>query len=98
MDNNDDYKIDYSPDGKTFSPLLIIKKEYGEIGYGMDTMITESGDPEYVSQLDFQPVSAKFLKIYATGGDNNYSISELTVITERKGPEEIKPTPGPAPE
>lgn len=98
VDNNDDYKIDYSPDGKTFSPLLIIKKEYGEIGYGMDTMITESGDPEYVSQLDFQPVSAKFLKIYATGGDNNYSISELTVITERKGPEEIKPTPGPAPE
>ena len=64
----------------------------------MDTMITKSGHPDYVSQLDFQPVSARFLKIYATGGDNNYSISELKVITGRKGEgPEAKPKPVPVP-
>ncbi|MCD4720304.1 MAG: discoidin domain-containing protein [Desulfobacula sp.] len=94
VDNNDNYRIDYSQDGTQFSPLLIIKKGYGKIGHGIDTMTTRNGHPDYVSQLDFQPVPARFLKIYALGGDNNYSISELKVITGRKGEE---PEAGPIP-
>lgn len=84
VDNNDNYMIDYSLDGTEYFPLLIIKKGYGKIGHGMDTMTTRNGHPDYISQLDFQPVSARFLKIYAAGGDNNYAISELKVITERR--------------
>jgi len=99
VDNNDDYRIDYSLDAGNFFPLLTIKRAYGEMGHGMDTMITKSGHPDYIPQLDFQPVWARFLKIYASGGDNNYSVSELKVITGRKGKgPEAKPMPVPVPE
>lgn len=78
VDNNDNYKVDYSTDGSSWTNLLYISSGYGEIGWGMDTMSTISGDPEYISQLDFSAkVEARYLKIYATGGDNMYSVSEL---------------------
>ena len=33
--------------------------KYGEVNFGMDTMSTFSGDPEYISQLDFAPVMSR---------------------------------------
>jgi hypothetical protein len=77
VDNNDDYKVDYSTNNVTYTNLFNISEAYGEVTYGMDTMSTQAADPEYISQLDFATVTARYLKIYATGGDDMYSVSEL---------------------
>ncbi|MFH1148062.1 MAG: hypothetical protein V1736_10205 [Pseudomonadota bacterium] len=80
VDNNDDYAIDYSLDGSNWSNLVIILSSYGNIAVspgGMDTMSSISTGPEYIPQLDFAPRQAQYLKVYATGGDNMYSIAEL---------------------
>jgi hypothetical protein len=60
----------------TFTNLVYIPSWYGEIGWGMDTMSTAFGNPEY-SGIDFTAVTARYLRIYATGGDNCYAVSEL---------------------
>lgn len=79
VDNNDYYKVDYSLDNSSWNNLFYIRAADGEVGWGMDTMSTVSGDPEYISGIDFSPVNARYIKFYATGGDNMYSISELQV-------------------
>lgn len=77
VDNNDAYQFDYSVDNSAWSNLFSIQVGYGEIGWGMDTMSTDSSSSEYISQLDFSPVDAQFLRVSAIGGDNLYSISEI---------------------
>jgi hypothetical protein len=77
VDNNDNYKVDYSTNNVTYTNLFTISSGYGEVGWGMDTMSTVSGNSEYISQIDFSTVTARYLKIYATNGDNCYSVSEL---------------------
>jgi hypothetical protein len=77
VDNNDGYKIDYSTDNVTYTNLMNISAAYGEVGWGMDSMYTLLGGPDYVSGIDFSMVTARYLKIYATGGDDMYSVSEL---------------------
>jgi hypothetical protein len=77
VDNNDNYKIDYSTDNISYTNLFTVQIGYGDIGNGMDTMSTVSGNGEYVPGIDFAQVTARYLKIYATGGDNMYSVSEL---------------------
>jgi hypothetical protein len=78
-DNNDQYEFAYSTDNITFTTLMISQVSYGEIGFGMDTMSTFSGDPQYISQLDFAPVNAQYVRFRATGGDNSYAFSEVAV-------------------
>jgi len=46
-------------------------------------MSTHGGDLEYVSQLDFAPVEARFARIMATGGDNLYAVGEVAFSGER---------------
>jgi hypothetical protein len=77
VDNNDGYKIDFSTDNVTYTNLMSISSAYGEITYGMDTMSTQAANQEYMSQLDFATVTARYLKIYATDGDDCYSVSEI---------------------
>ncbi len=77
VDNNDAYQFDYSTDNSVWSNLFSIQVGYGEISWGMDTMSTDSLSSEYISQLDFAPVDAQFLRVSALGGDNFYSISEI---------------------
>lgn len=77
VDNNDNYSVEYSLDNSTWTNLFSISSSYGEIGWGMDTMSTLSGNPEYIAALDFAPVQAQFLRIFATGGDNLYSVGEF---------------------
>ncbi len=43
----------------------------------MDIMSSVAGNPEYVSSIEFAPVSARYLRIAATGGDNFYSVGEF---------------------
>lgn len=77
VDNNDSYSVKYSSDGTGWVDLLNISQSYGEIGWGMDTMSTDSSDPEYISYLDFAPVNARYFLISAIDGDNSYSIGEF---------------------
>ncbi len=77
IDNNDDYKVEYSANNSSWSRLFSIARSYGEVGWGMDTMTSMKGDPEYISGIDFAPVKARYLRISATGGDNKYAVSEI---------------------
>jgi hypothetical protein len=77
VDNNDEYRVQSSLDGSTWSTLFDINRSHGEHNYGMDTMSTLAGHGEYIAALNFAPVQAKFLRIFATGGDNSYSVGEF---------------------
>lgn len=84
VDGNDDYNIDYSVDGIEYFPLIQILEAHGNIASGMDTMSTVLTDPQYIADLEFESVSARFVKIYATGGDNRFSIAEIQVYGFRE--------------
>ncbi len=77
VDNNDYYNVEYSTNGSSWNNLFSINSGFGEVGWGMDTMSTDSSNPEYIDEINFTPVSAQYLRIYATGGDNSYAVSEL---------------------
>ena len=77
VDNNDSYQLEYSINNVDFFALTDIRPSDGDARGGMDIMSSDSSNPEYVSNIDFAPVSARYLRIYATGGDNAYSIGEL---------------------
>lgn len=83
VDGNDDYSIDYSLDGIEYIPLIQITEAQGNVASGMDTISTLSTDPNYIVDLEFEPVSVRFVKIYATGGDNRFSLSEIQVYGYR---------------
>lgn len=87
IDNNDDYRVEASVDGLVYSTLFDVSRTYGEIGWGMDTMSSIQASPEYVAPIDFIATSARYLRIFATGGDGLYSVGELqafgvTVVPE----------------
>ncbi|MHB1374721.1 MAG: PEP-CTERM sorting domain-containing protein [Thauera sp.] len=77
VDNNDSYALDYSIDNQSWTSLFTILPSYGEISWGMDTMSSVLGDAEYVSQIDFSPFAARYVRIQAAGGDNSYAIGEV---------------------
>lgn len=77
VDNNDAYNVEYSLDNSSWTNLFTLFWYYGEIGWGMDTMTSDSSSAEYVSQLDFAAVDAQYLRVFSTSGDNFYSIGEL---------------------
>ena len=79
VDNNDDYKLEYSTNDKLYRLLFRINRKDGEVTWGMDTMATMSGNPDYVGGLSFKPVKARYIRVYAQGGDKNYAISEIMV-------------------
>jgi hypothetical protein len=87
VDNNDSYRVDYSTDNNNWQMLFEISNTYGEIGWGMDTMGTSSNLAEYVYQIDFNPVTAQYLRIYATGGDHLYSVGEFQAFGTTPVPE-----------
>jgi hypothetical protein len=83
VDGNDNYTIDYSEDGLEYIPLIQVSEAHGNIASGLDTMSTVSTDPNFVADLEFEPVSARYVKIYSTGGDNRFSLSEIQVYGYR---------------
>ena len=75
VDNNDTYQIEYSVNNITFSHLFTISAGAGNItpsAGGMDTF--------FASEINFSPVSARYLKIRAISEDNSYSIGELAAF------------------
>ncbi|MEI6206550.1 MAG: DUF1566 domain-containing protein [Desulfuromonadales bacterium] len=71
-DNNDTYRVEYSIDGITWSTFYDVAMI---TGYGLNT--------RYSGIL--APVSARYLRIYQTGGDGLYSVSELQVFSLTNG-------------
>lgn len=67
VDNNDSYMIQYSVNSADWLFLWAISASDGTVGvdWGMDTLSRSVN------------ASAQYLKIYATGGDNMYSVGEL---------------------
>jgi len=90
VDNNDTYVIEYSNNGTSFSNLTTIEWSYGNVPPqpgGMDRMTTFSTVPDYVPQIVFSPVQARYLRIFATVGDNFYSVGEVAPYGSRVIPE-----------
>lgn len=83
VDNNDSYALAYSTDNQNWASLFTILPSYGEISWGMDTMSSVVGDAEYVSQIDFAAVEARYVRIQAIGGDNKYAIGEVALFGSR---------------
>lgn len=77
VDNNDFYRVQISEDGTTWNTLFTVLSFDGEIGFGMDTMSSVLGDPEYVESIDFPTVSARYARIYAIAGDGAYGVGEM---------------------
>lgn len=91
VDNNDDYRVEYSPDGKSFHSLVSVSQDFGEIGDGMDTMSSDPASPDFIEGLKFSPVTARYLKISGLNGDNAYAVSEVQVTGAPVPVDEIKP-------
>jgi len=83
VDTNDDYRIEYSVNGEDYSILTEILGSDGEVLEGMDTMSSIPGHPEYIEDLEFFPLRARYIRIFAADGDNQFSISELQVFGYR---------------
>jgi hypothetical protein len=92
VDADDDYYIDTSEDGIDYIPLFQIRENHGNIASGMDTMSTIPGDPHFVAELEFEPVSTRFIKVTATAGDSKYAMSEIQVYGELAADTELSET------
>lgn len=93
IDNNDDYLVEWSLDGSSWQRLFSIARTDGEIWWGMDTLSSESGNAEYVANIDFTSVNASYLRISAVGGDNMYSVGEVLTKGIAVGPVNQVPNP-----
>lgn len=79
VDHDDTYHIEYSGNGERFYYLLDIPPGLGETAEGMDTISTQVNTPEFVEGIRFHPREARYIKIYASGGDGVFALSELFV-------------------
>ncbi len=81
LDNNDDYRFEWSLNGTTWATLSTVTAGLGEINGGMDTFSTNPASPEFVTGIAFAPTSAAFVRIIGTGGDGLFAVGELTLFT-----------------
>jgi hypothetical protein len=77
VDNNDFYRVQISEDGSNWNTLFTVLSFDGEVSFGMDTMSSITGDPEYVESVDFPTVTARYARIYAIAGDGAYGVGEM---------------------
>jgi hypothetical protein len=82
-DNNDNYLIEASLDGRYFSRMLLLNSQLGEIGWGMETISTERGSRHYIPGLRFNPAKARYLRVSGHGGDRLYAVSEVRIFGSR---------------
>lgn len=100
LDNNDTYHVDYSTTGSSWSRLLTVYTNYGNVMGGMDTFSTLSsaGSALYDSRIDFAPTSTRYLRVWAdqSQGDGAYSIGEIQAFGEVVGIQGGSSVPEPA--
>ncbi len=82
-DNNDNYLIEASLDGRHFARMLFMGSQIGEIGWGMQTVSTDRGSRHYFPGLRFMPMRARYLRVSGHGGDRLYAISEVRIFGNR---------------
>lgn len=83
VDNNDNYRLSCSRDGRRYTSVLYLGSETGETGWGMETVSTGKGHKEYIQELRFTPGPARYIKLSASGGDLIYAASEILVSGTR---------------
>ncbi len=90
VDSNDDYAVDTSSDGSNWTRLIDIWSVYDSenVGEGMETFSTWSESPDFEGGLEFNPVMARYLRIYATNGDGAYAIGEVQAYADVVGDQE----------
>lgn len=81
QDNNDVYQLDTSLDGSTWT-TLVTALQLGHGGqWGGVSMVKKSSDAaealSYVPHMEFAPVQAAYVRLYAVGGDRLYSMGEV---------------------
>ena len=101
VDYNDNYYIDYSLDDLNWSNLFTITPEDGEIAWGMDTMSSNERHNEYVANIDFSAIEARYLRVSAGEGDQIYYLSELQAFgtptnTIQIQSQTVSPVPAPS--
>ncbi len=74
------YRIDYSLDDLTYISMVTWTGTGGDIESGMETVSTDPSNPEYVADLDFFPVEARYIKIYAVEGPGPFAVSEIQIF------------------
>ncbi|MCF6298809.1 MAG: hypothetical protein L3J01_02915 [Thiomicrorhabdus sp.] len=80
VDANDAYQMDYSIDNINWDNLFTINPDDGEIARAMDTMSSDNLNEEYVANMDFSMVEARYLRLSASGGNGLYILSEVQVF------------------
>ncbi|MCF6253328.1 MAG: hypothetical protein L3J38_01110 [Thiomicrorhabdus sp.] len=80
VDANDAYQMDYSIDNINWDNLFTINPDDGEIARAMDTMSSDNLNEEYVANMDFAMVEARYLRLSASGGNGLYILSEVQVF------------------
>jgi PEP-CTERM motif len=81
QDNNDVYQLDTSLDGSTWRPLITARDfTYGG-QWGGASLLKKSSDAaealSYVAHMDFAPVQAAYVRLYAVQGDALYAMGEV---------------------
>lgn len=79
IDSNDSYHIDYSADGKEYKNLMKVLMTKDDVSIGLNIFSTDKATESYVKELEFKPVEARYLKLYAVEGDGMYSVAEFQV-------------------
>lgn len=104
-----DYALEFSTDSQDWGSLLTVSRDLGGAVQGMKTLSTDSTDPWYVKDLAFTPVEARYVRIQATGKDNNpqgkskdkddqYAIAEIGFAGEKVVLAPVAQLPAGAPE
>jgi hypothetical protein len=94
VDNNDSYTLQTSTDNVTFSTLFTVQIADGNIAVspgGMDTMTSFAGT-DFVANMAFSPVDARYIRVSAVDGDGLYSIGEVQAFGQ------LTPVSGAVPE
>lgn len=81
-DNNDIYQVQISVNGSSWNHLILglntaIDPNYTSLGNSMIKRTSVAGDPAYSPLIDIAPVQARYARVFAISGDQQYAISEL---------------------
>ena len=96
VDLNDEYVVETSMDGQTFTPMVVIDGDWGEIGTGMETLSTIPTDAEFLPEMVLRPARARYVKLSVRSGDDFYAVSELLIYGSKTQPV-LAPAPAPSP-
>ena len=83
VSGQDSYRIDYSSNGQDYFNLVDVNSTSGESGGGMVTVSNFPSDKDYSPDLDFFPVTARYIRISATEGDGMFAVSEIMIFGNR---------------